>query len=291
MIVKDAKSVLKERRKSTKKSLKKIQKLDDDSRSGISSNTSTLSNLTLEDVEATMVHEELHIEFSEIGKAARQKQNMHHKKLGRKVKDDDNDAPCRVRGSQADLNLLLTGRTLLIIIYCALNICGSSIQIGDLIRFAREGHISYYNFRKVLPEFLEDAKLSLEQYHSLYQTSHKLLSRYAESFLCSFPDIKASLVIPNLMMLAKRYIEELNLPKIMEKYVEKLMELLPSRKIYDTVQLPNPESRAMAYILFIVKLLFGIDGYREKEISTSVKAINSKVCIFRLHIFEIQNNR
>jgi hypothetical protein len=51
------------------------------------------------------------------------------------------------------------------------------------------------------------------------------------------------------------------------------MELLPSNLNYG-YHIPNYEARAMAYILFILKLIFGLDGYREKEISNSVKKIN-----------------
>ncbi|KAL7019427.1 hypothetical protein ACKWTF_011119 [Chironomus riparius] len=265
------------KRRSSRKSLKKIQKMNQDSESNVSSNTSTLTNLTIEDIEATMLGQELNIEFSNVAKQAKQRYQDYMTSRNRKVeRNEDGEVVAKKTGYHAckDYVLILSGKVLLYIIYCALNICGSDIQLTDLLRFAREGILSYYNFNKLLPEKLEDVKLSLTKYHSLCYISHKSFLFDMQNFLSHFPDVKKSLKAPKLIVLAKRYIEDLCLPSVLFNYVEKLMELLPS-KMSQNCYIPNYEVRAMAYILFILKLIFGLDGFREKEISNSSKKINS----------------
>ncbi|XP_070507699.1 TATA box-binding protein-associated factor RNA polymerase I subunit B [Chironomus tepperi] len=267
------------KRRSSRKSLKKIQKMNDESESNISSNTSTLTNMTIEDIEATMLGQELNIEFSNVAKQAKQRYQDFMKNRNRKIltNEDGEVVPTMNRyHAYKDYVLILSGRVLLYIIYCALNICGSDIQLTDLLRFAREGILSYYNFKKLLPENLEDVKLSLTKYHSLCYKSQKSFLFDLKTFLFHFPDIKKSLKMPKLIVLAKRYIDDLCLPSVIFDYVEKLMELLPSKLNYNSY-IPNFEARAIAYILFILKLIFGIDGFREKEISDSARKINHKL--------------
>lgn len=267
------------KRRSSRKSLKKIQKMNEESESNVSSNTSTLTNMTIEDIEASMLGQELNIEFSNIAKQARLRYQEYMTARNRKVATNEYgeiDAKLNKYHGRKDYVLILSGRMLLYIIYCALNICGSDIQLTDLLRFTREGILSYYNFRKLLPERLEDVKLSLTKYHSLEYKSHQTFLFDLNSFLVHFPDIRKSLKLPNLMVLAKRYIEDLCLPSALLNYVEKLMEMLPSKLSFNSF-IPGYEARAIAYILFILKLIFGLDGFREKEISNSARKINFKL--------------
>lgn len=252
--------------------------MNEKSESNISSNTSTLTNMTIEDIEATMLGQELNIEFSNVAKKARQRYENYMITRNRKIiKNEDGVVIPKINVYHAtrDYILILNGKLLLFIIYCALNICGSDIQLTDLLRFAREGILSYYDFKKLLPEKLEDVKLSLTKYHSLCYISQRTFIFDLQNFLSHFPDIKRSLKVPKLIVLVRRYIEDLCLPTALFNYVDKLMELLPSNLNYG-YHIPNFEARAMAYILFILKLIFGIDGYREKEISDSTKRINSQ---------------
>lgn len=278
------------RKRSSRRSLKKIQKFNDESESFVSSNTSTLTNLTLEDIEASMIGQELNIEFSKAGKKTKQKFCEFKKSRGIDVKTNDDgeiDPKMSKFYDQRHCLLVLSGKTILFIIYCALNICGSTIQLSDLLRFARDGHLSYYNIRKLLPERLEDNKLSLTKYHSLCYTTNFSMLAYLEKFLYNFPHIKNSLKVPNLMALVHRYIDDMNLPCCLAYYIEKLMEILPSNLKYNSIKIPNYEGRAMAYILFTIKLIFGLDGYREKEISNSLPTINFQVVfIFNGHLFK-----
>lgn len=280
------------KKRSSRKSLRKIQKMNEESESNISSNTSSLTNMTIEDIEASMLGQELNIEFSNIAKQARLRYQNYMTARNRKVVKNEYgeiDARLNKYHGHKDYVLILSGRLLLNILYCALNICGSDIQLTDLLRFAREGFLSYYNFKKLLPERFDDVKLSLTKYHSLEYKSHQTFLFDLNYFLVHFPDIRRSLKLPNLMVLAKRYIEDLCLPSALLNYVEKLMELMPSKLSFNSF-IPSYEARAIAYILFVLKLIFGLDGFREKEISNSARKINFKLKHFgiskRLFNFE-----
>jgi hypothetical protein len=81
---------------------------------------------------------------------------------------------------------------------------------------------------------------------------------------------------PDLLCLAKRYIEELQLPAEIVKYVERVMTFSPPPMKFNKsrTHFLNYEGRAMAYIIFVLKLLLGLDGKTECEISVVTKELN-----------------
>lgn len=60
------------------------------------------------------------------------------------------------------------------------------------------------------------------------------------------------------------------------KYVECIMALSPpSMKFIKSLKrFPNYEGRAMAFVIFVLKLLLGLDGKTEYEISKVTKKLN-----------------
>jgi len=84
--------------------------------------------------------------------------------------------------------------------------------------------------------------------------------------------------MPNLLALIERYVVDLNLPKDVYMYAERLYNLLPPAMRTRVPYLyPNYEARAIAYIVFILKLFFGLDGYKEVHISNSSRNINEQL--------------
>lgn len=77
-------------------------------------------------------------------------------------------------------------------------------------------------------------------------------------------------------MLVRRYLKDLSLPDELGDYIDRLINFHPPVMKF-LIYHPNYEARAMAYIVFILKLLFGIDGYRELEISKSAQKLNKKL--------------
>lgn len=84
---------------------------------------------------------------------------------------------------------------------------------------------------------------------------------------------------PNLGALAQRYVLELSLPPQVATYVTNLMDMLPPRfdPIHGTHVYPRYEARVMAYIIYVLKLLFGLDDVKECAISDAAIQINKQL--------------
>lgn len=183
------------------------------------------------------------------------------------------------KSNRADLTETLSNKVLLSIIVIALNLTNDPIQLSDIVRFLREGHLSYFNVQRFLPEnILQEKSLSFEDLtHSKIWFHHAM--RLMVVKLCK--DISVpTLNLPNMMSLAQRYVEDLGLPEDMLDLVEKFILFYPPEMPYDPqtsshlIMSPNYEGRAMSYVLFVIKILFGLDGQRETIISDSARKVN-----------------
>uniref|UniRef100_A0A336MX32 CSON009124 protein n=1 Tax=Culicoides sonorensis TaxID=179676 RepID=A0A336MX32_CULSO len=173
---------------------------------------------------------------------------------------------------------LLTRRTLFGIIYCALNYHKTPYEIGDLIRFCREGHLSYNCGRKYIPRNLSEKKIrELNSKYTMCKKNDVGIHTGWRQFINYMRDfLHFEFEQPDLRALARRYVTELNLPDEIYNYIEMILILCPPvMKLFNRgYLLPNYEGRAMAFILFVLKLFFGLDDQTELEMSESSKAIN-----------------
>lgn len=222
------------------------------------------------------------------------KRNMTKTHLEKHASDYEDDLDChqeRVLLKSSDKTETLSKSVLFAIIYVALNLTEDDIQLGDLIRFLREGHISYYNIQHFLPENIRlDEPLDFENLKRLSIFDHDAMRVFTVK-LCRDMAIP-QLIRPNILRLIDRYIDELCLPEelkvILERFVKfrpPVMELKADTKI---LMIPNYEGRAMAYIIFVLKLLFGMDDEREVKISESARQINRLIpSESSLHLFVV----
>ncbi|XP_066249022.1 TATA box-binding protein-associated factor RNA polymerase I subunit B [Euwallacea similis] len=168
----------------------------------------------------------------------------------------------------------LTLFTIYIILYISLLISGDSIQLGDLLRFIREGHVSFACFRHFFPAEISDKSLILPQRHEK-MFSH-IRFRQSCASLIKFLGIGSYIPPPDLNALCTRYCIELNLPSSINHCAQRLISLtapqMPIKK--KAKALPNYEGRAMSFIIFILKLLFGFDGKTEKKFSEYAQLLN-----------------
>lgn len=75
--------------------------------------------------------------------------------------------------------------------------------------------------------------------------------------------------------LIRRYVSELYLPAEVADLVERLINLLPPEVKPSTEGFyPAYEARAMAFIIYVLKMFFGLDGQRELRISNASLKIN-----------------
>lgn len=142
----------------------------------------------------------------------------------------------------------------------------------------REGRLSYFRCRHFLPPDLSESEKTY--IHKMYvrYPAYMSVSLFNKSlhqftFFCNL-----ELKHPNLYVLIERYITELGLPPTIYTFVEKLFSLSPSefeQSENRDSNVPYYEARAMAYILFALKLLFGVNGVTEVAMSKSAKAFNT----------------
>lgn len=262
--VEDCKTI-KEKRLFVKRSVRNITKQLSESMKSESMNSSSfLSSLSIDDIIAEHEEEELDIEFTKSAK-----------NLKRKRKLDENDqAKVIIRKfTQSERAKVLNSKTLFVIISCALNICKSEVQIADLIRFSNEGKLSFHRMAKLLPEDYIELGIKFtypnQKLHEFNVITDKAIRTRLINFINFIPDIKHSLVMPDLISLVRKYCEDLNLPKDIAYFAENLIKFHPPQMKINRVSYPNYEGRAIAYILFIMKLIFGIDNCREVEMSDS----------------------
>ncbi|XP_017474264.1 PREDICTED: TATA box-binding protein-associated factor RNA polymerase I subunit B [Rhagoletis zephyria] len=179
--------------------------------------------------------------------------------------------------------LTMNVRQIYTILGIALNLIGDDIQLSDLVRLIDEDHVSSKDVIQYFPENI--APYCKEMLHEIqfyiYPTkySDKVLREHI-GLLSKFLNIR-EFVQPKMIKLAERYVTELNLPPDVTAYVEHLINLLPPQmRTRTSHEYPAYEARTMAYIIFVLKLSFGLDGHTEKLISRAATTINQ--CLQKL---------
>lgn len=168
----------------------------------------------------------------------------------------------------------ITRTKLYVLLFMALNHVESEIHLGDLIRFLREGHVTL----QIASTVSNDARYNLDfnnrlqigctdvpKHHSLVSTACEMAKHIGFQFKET-----------DLRMLCKRYLQELCLPPEFGSLIDVILDACPPTMRNGKRQ-SNYEARAMAYILFALKLLFGLDDNREYLISSSGREINKKI--------------
>lgn len=175
---------------------------------------------------------------------------------------------------------LVNQSSIMSILVIALNLVESNIQIADMIRFINENHITIFDISKFLPENI--SRKAIKSY-SLWKPNYISAAmnyhfRTDAAKLCKFLNVRM-LKTPNIFELCQRYILDLALPKDIEKIIEQLITLSPPKMIYSIdkdIRTPNYEGRAMSYIIFVLKLIFGMDDSKETKMSIAVERINGR---------------
>lgn len=171
------------------------------------------------------------------------------------------------------------GRTFVFaLLWLALNQINDSLQIGDLIRYAEESHIKSNNISSFLPPNV-DTKHATNQYRKGLTTKLSHYSVRNKALLLAQAINIREIRMPNMGDLCERYLKDLSLPSDMSDMIKCLLafhppEMKTKNSCSLTRSVPNYEGRAMAYVIFMLKLLFGVDDQREHDISTSAIALN-----------------
>uniref|UniRef100_A0A182JKY3 Rrn7/TAF1B C-terminal cyclin domain-containing protein n=1 Tax=Anopheles atroparvus TaxID=41427 RepID=A0A182JKY3_ANOAO len=160
------------------------------------------------------------------------------------------------------------------ILALALNQAGSPIQIGDILRWINEGHLPFHDLEQLLPDELDPACYSETLIH--LSTPNMAEMRSVASLLSR--DLGIIAVEPDLRDLCRRYLDELALPQDLDPYIVKLIAIGPTIKQDGTyTHFPAYEQHAMKYILFVMKLLFGLDGVIETKMDALSEKVNNRL--------------
>ncbi|XP_029157155.1 LOW QUALITY PROTEIN: TATA box-binding protein-associated factor RNA polymerase I subunit B [Nylanderia fulva] len=211
--------------------------------------------------------------------------NSTAKKETRKIKDMAKKIPRHKRKNYKQKHIttqyktgpeLITPMKLWAILYLALRIHDQNIHLGDMLRYGREGHLSYYKLDRLIPPEITLTKTDVNFLSRAAEITHKGMRRIVGR-MAKFLGV-TKLICPDFLPLINRYCNELNLPRGISLYTERLIALSPPEMKFDKKScIPNYEARAMAFIIVILKTLLNLDGITEYEISNVADKINSAI--------------
>lgn len=182
---------------------------------------------------------------------------------------------------------LLTRNKLFCLIYLGLLLIKDRMQLGDLLRLIREGHVSFNAVMHFFPDDLRQQKgVDLSHYLARKMPISHFATRQYTVELAKFIDVTSEIPAQNLVDLCERYCLELNLPRGIFHCALKLMaEAVPSMRVdKKSSVIPNFEGRAMCFLIFTMKLLFGLDDVTEHKFSEFATIINHINKDSKLHI-------
>uniref|UniRef100_A0A182T2P3 TATA box-binding protein-associated factor RNA polymerase I subunit B n=1 Tax=Anopheles maculatus TaxID=74869 RepID=A0A182T2P3_9DIPT len=165
---------------------------------------------------------------------------------------------------------------LIAILALALNQVRSSIQLADLIRWMEEGHLPLNNLRQFLPEGTDPVCYSETLAYMLQAHHGYIYCRVFTSLIAA--DLAIVPIEPDLSALCRRFLSELALPLDLEPLISKVIAIGPKiMRNHVYVYFPKYEIHAMKYILFVMKLLFGLDGRIENKLDSTTERLNERM--------------
>ncbi|KYM93727.1 hypothetical protein ALC62_15713 [Cyphomyrmex costatus] len=216
-------------------------------------------------------HQNIRIKFNSSAKAEKCKIENMAKKISsckrRRYKQS------HVRTQYKTSPELITPSKLLAILYLALRIHNQDIHLGDMIRYGKEGHLSYYRLDRLVPPEISLTRSDINFLSRAIDITHKGMRRIIGQ-MAKFLGV-TKIVCPDLLSLVNRYCIELALPKDISLYAERLLSLSSPKMTFEKKSyIPNYEGRAMAFIIVVLKTLLSLDGITENEISNVADKIN-----------------
>ncbi|XP_011250767.2 TATA box-binding protein-associated factor RNA polymerase I subunit B [Camponotus floridanus] len=171
---------------------------------------------------------------------------------------------------------LITPMKLWAILYLALRIHNQDIHLSDMLRYGREGHLSYYKLDRLIPPEVALTRNDINFLSRAMDITHKGMRRIIGR-MAKFLGV-TKIICPDFLPLINRYCSELNLPRGILLYTERFVALSPPKMKFDKKScIPNYEGRAMAFIIVVLKTLLSLDGITEYEISNVADKINSAI--------------
>lgn len=184
-----------------------------------------------------------------------------------------------------DINVVTKG-VLLAILYVALNLDQSEIQLSHLCRFIREGRLSIMDCKKFVPKEINiNSTTHWKSFIKCTKEYTPNLIRAIAMTLFKRLDLGKPLV-PDIRRIGRNFIKELCLPNDFEGLIFALIDCIPcnfteikmkGRKgSIETVRMPDYETVIMSYIVVALKMCFGLDDVYEIKLSDAIDKINQE---------------
>lgn len=173
------------------------------------------------------------------------------------------------------------------ILYLALLIIKDKIQLGDILRFMKEGYLTFNNYNNLLPDDFTEKKYNFKNGKKNIMFTNSNL-RQSTTQIAKFLKVDWFLVCPNLIELCERYCKELNLPEAICDCVKNIISRTNIKMLFCNYsdKVPNYEGRVLSIIIFVLKLLFGLDDVTELYLGDFAKKLNKSSQFFMFDIVE-----
>ncbi|KAJ8709861.1 hypothetical protein PYW08_009865 [Mythimna loreyi] len=192
-------------------------------------------------------------------------------------------------GSKRDIKFLSKG-VIVAMLYLALNLDNSDIQLYHLLRFIKEKRLNFSNTSKFLPDDINVDSIQeewLKFIHSKVCKVHRI--RALAMTLLRKLDLGTPNV-PDMRKIIDNFLTELSLPNDIKPLIYSLMFFhrcyfldVSSKAMANLVLMPDYQVVAMSYILVALKMCFGLDGHYEEELSDAVERINDERNLSKSH--------
>lgn len=182
-----------------------------------------------------------------------------------------------------DINFV-TKSLLFTILYVALNLDQSDIQLSHLFRFMKEGRLSIVNCRKFVPkEILMRSATHWKTFTATNEFTPSLIRAIGMTLFKRLGLGKP--LVPDIRKIVNNFIRELCLPNDFKDLCLALIDYIPCSSSHfqinfrihvnkKKVRIPDYETVIMSYIFVALKMCFGLDDVYEIECSDAIDKFN-----------------
>ncbi|XP_022240491.1 TATA box-binding protein-associated factor RNA polymerase I subunit B-like [Limulus polyphemus] len=197
----------------------------------------------------------------------------------------------------------MTVRKTLCFCYLGLLLLKESILLSDLLRWCKAGVLPFFDAGNCLPPSmkLQAADIPYFQIQELPNPSYIDLETGKLAHYLGVSTIPPQRLEP----IVARHLKELNLPSEILSLVKSLIDIFPPTNEWnfnnvgqkvkedeknnsESLSIPPFEARSISYVIVALKLLFGLDGTTEREMSNHLKKI-SKFLPKDVNIFSFED--
>ncbi|XP_042892295.1 TATA box-binding protein-associated factor RNA polymerase I subunit B-like [Penaeus japonicus] len=177
---------------------------------------------------------------------------------------------------QEALPFHLNYKKLLSLLYLAVLLSEEDILLMDIMRWCREGHIPYLSAQNLLKQDMKMIREDLNVFRKWYVPTADTVQDAAGK-MAAFLSIQY-IPLPREDLIIERFVDILRLPEGVSSLAKELVQQSKNHSHQNTsLRIPDLEAKAMAAIISVVKLCYGLDGFQEVRLSQAAKTVNERL--------------